>query len=188
MKKSMGAKTIIYPTPVLIVGSYDERERPNIMSAAWGGICCSKPPCVTVSLREARQSYENIMKTRAYTINIPSASQVKEADYVGIYSGRDEDKFAATNLTPVKSDLVNAPYVEEFPLVLECKVIEILKLGIHTQFVGEILDLKVDESVIDDNGKIDMRKIDPFIFSPSDSGYYRIGDFIAQAFSVGKKG
>ena len=101
MKRSLGAKTLIYPTPTWIVGSYDKQGRPNGMTAAWGGICCSDPPCVAVSLRKATYSYGSLMDRKAFTISVPSQSQVKLADYFGLVSGRDTDKFAATGLTAV---------------------------------------------------------------------------------------
>ena len=152
MKKSIGAKTVVYPTPVFVVGTYDTNGNPNVMTAAWGGICCSNPPCVTVSLRKARYTYGNIMEQRAYTISIPSQNYVKEADYFGIVSGKNTDKFAAAGLTPVRSDLVNAPYVKEFPMVLECMLLHTFNIGSHTQFIGEIIDVKVDESVPGEKG------------------------------------
>ena len=103
MKRSLGAKTLLYPTPVLVVGTYDKNGRPNVMTAAWGGICCSRPPCVTVSLREATYSHGNIVARKAFTISIPSEDQVKHADYFGMVCGRNVDKFAESGLTPVKS-------------------------------------------------------------------------------------
>ena len=95
MKKSLGAKTILYPTPVLVVGTYDNNGRPNVMTAAWGGICCSVPPCIAVSLRKATYSYHNIVQRKAFTVSVPSEQYVKDADYFGIASGKTEDKFAA---------------------------------------------------------------------------------------------
>ena len=111
MKKDLGAKTILLPTPVLIVATYDSIGKANAMNAAWGGICCSKPPCVTVSLRKETYTYNSLMEKKAYTINIPGKNHASEADYFGIASGRTEDKFAVTRLTPVKSDFVDAPYI-----------------------------------------------------------------------------
>ena len=185
MKKSVGPKTILYPTPVLIVGTYDKAGKPNIMTAAWGGICCSAPPCVSVSVREATYTYGNLMEQKAFTISIPSEKYVKQVDFIGIASGKDTDKFAATELTPVKSDVVNAPYVGEFPLVLECKVIHSYKIGLHTQFIGEILDIKADESVMGDKGP-QIEKVKPFLWSPDyGRGYYGIGAFLGKAFSIG---
>jgi len=185
MKKSLGAKTIVYPTPVLIVGAYDESGKPNAANVAWGGICCSTPPCVTISLRKATYSYGCIMERKAFTINIPSEEYAKQADYCGIASGKNEDKFSATGLTPVKSELVDAPFIKEFPLILECKVIHTFEIGLHTQFIGEIMDVKADESVLTD-GKTDVEKIKPFIYAPESKSYYRTGGFLGKAFSIGK--
>src|SRR5512137_19397 len=156
MKKSLGAKTILYPTPVLLVGTYDAAGRPNAMTAAWGGICCSSPPCVAVSLRKATYTYGNIVEQGGFTINVPSEKYAREADYFGMVSGKKRDKFAETGLTPVRSALVNAPYIAEFPFALECKLIRQIELGLHTQFVGEILDIKADESVLDAKGMLDI--------------------------------
>jgi flavin reductase (DIM6/NTAB) family NADH-FMN oxidoreductase RutF len=187
MKKSIGAKTIVYPTPVFIVGTYDKGGKPNVMTAAWGGICCSSPPCVAISLRKATYTYGNIMAHNAFTISIPSEDYAKEADYFGIVSGEKEDKFAASGLTPVKSDLVNAPYVKEFPLVLECKVLHTLEIGLHTQFVGEIVDVKADEAVIGEKGLPVVEEVKPFSYAPESRGYYRIGSFLGKAFSIGRE-
>jgi len=187
MKKSLGAEIIIYPTPVYIVGTYDGQDRPNIMSVAWGGVCCSRPPCLAISLRKATYTYDNLTRNKAFTVNIPSAGQVHHADYAGIYSGRDENKFESLGLTPVKADHVHAPYVGEFPLVVECRVIHQLEIGLHTQFIGEILDVKAEETVLGADGAVDIVKLDPFTYYPPDRGYYRAGSLLARAFSVGRK-
>lgn len=185
MKKSLGAKTIIYPTPVFVVGTYDKDGKPNVMTAAWGGICCSRPPCIAVSLRQATYSYGNIVAQEAFTISLPSKDYVKEADYFGMASGRDEDKFAITGLTPVKSDLVNAPYVKEFPLVVECRLLHTFELGLHTQFVGEILDIKVDEALLGKDGIPDLEKLKPIWFAPENRAYHGTGEYLGKAFSIG---
>jgi flavin reductase (DIM6/NTAB) family NADH-FMN oxidoreductase RutF len=187
VKKSIGAKTIVYPTPVFVVATYDESGRPNAMTASWGGICCSRPPCVAVALRQATYTYGNIAAQKAFTINIPSERHVKEADYFGFVSGRDKDKFSATGLTPVRSELVNAPYIEEFPMVLECRLLHTLEIGLHTQFVGEIVDLKVDEDLTGEKGTPDIEKVKPFLYAPDASAYYRIGERLGNAFSIGKE-
>ena len=187
MKRSLGAKTLICPTPTWIVGSYDQQGKPNGMTAAWGGICCSDPPCVAVSLRKATYSYGSLVHRQAFTVSVPSQSQVKLADYFGLVSGRDTDKFAATGLTPVRSDLVDAPYVAEFPLVLECQVLHTFDLGLHTQFVGRILDVKADEAALDDAGMPDILKVLPIIFSPGNRLYYGVGPSLGHAFAVGKE-
>jgi flavin reductase (DIM6/NTAB) family NADH-FMN oxidoreductase RutF len=119
MKQSIGAKTIAFPTPTWVVGTYDMNGKPNAMTAAWAGICCSNPPCISVSLRKATYSYASIVENKAFTVSIPSEDYVKEADYFGIASGRDENKFESINLTPVRSELVAAPYVGELYEELE---------------------------------------------------------------------
>ncbi|MDD3857140.1 MAG: flavin reductase family protein [Methanoculleus sp.] len=186
-KQSIGPRTLLYPHPVLIIGTYGTDGRPDAMVAAWGGICSSRPPSVAVSVQKARQTYANLVEQREFTISIPSADYVKEADYFGIASGRDTDKFAATNLTPVKSDLVNAPYVGEFPVVLECRLLQTVEIGLHTQFIGEILDVKVDESALGADGKPDIEKIRPFAYDSMRQEYYGFGEALAKAFSVGKE-
>jgi flavin reductase (DIM6/NTAB) family NADH-FMN oxidoreductase RutF len=186
VKQSIGSRTLAFPTPTWVVGTYDPDGKPNVMTAAWGGICCSRPPCVYVSLRKATYTHGNILSRRAYTISIPSENHVKEADYFGLASGRDVDKLAVSRLTPVKSSVVDAPYVEEFPVVLECRVRHIVELGLHTQFVGEILDVKADPAVLTEDGLPDIVKVKPLIFEPGNRQYYRVGSCVGQAFSIGK--
>jgi len=186
MKKSFGATTLAYPTPVWLVGSYDKDEKPNIMTIAWGGICCSKPPMMTVSLQKPRHTFEAILAHGAYTISVPSEAQAVQADFAGIASGRNVDKFAACGFTPVKSELVNAPYVAECPMVIELKLVKTVELGVHTQFIGEIMDVKVDESCLDESGNPDMAKVRPILFGPGARSYHGVGEFLGQAFSIGK--
>jgi flavin reductase (DIM6/NTAB) family NADH-FMN oxidoreductase RutF len=182
MKTALEPNTWALPSPVWVVGTYDKENKPNIMTAAWGGICNSRPPSVYVSLREATYSHGNIMDRKAYTISIPGDKHVKETDYVGIASGRNTDKFKDAGLTAVKSELVDAPYVDEFPLVLECNVVHVEKLGLHTMFVGEIIGIKIDEDAITD-GRPDLQKIKPFVFSSGDRGYHSVGLRLADAFT-----
>lgn len=185
MKVSLGAKTLAQPTPVWVIGSYDKDGQPNVMTAAWGGICCSQPPCVAVSLREERHSYTGILQHKAFTISVPSRAFAAQADYFGIVSGRDADKFAVTGLTPMRSSVVDAPYVAEFPLILECALVQTISLGIHVQLVGEIIDVKADEDVLDDKGYPDASKVQPLIFTPINRAYHTIGDQVGLAFSMG---
>lgn len=184
MKKSIGAQAIIYPTPTLIIGTYNTDMKPNVMTAAMGGIVSGAPAALSVSVRKATLTYENIIRNRVFTINIPSGIHVKEIDYIGIVSGRNCDKFLDTGLTAIKGNYVDAPYVEEFPLNLECKLIKIIELGLHTQFIGEIVDVKVSEEMLDEKGMPDIEKIKPIICSISN--YYGIGDKLGSTFSSGK--
>ncbi len=187
IKTSLGAKTLLYPTPVCVIGTYDLSEKPNVMTAAWVGICCSSPPCVAVSLRKATSTFVNIIKRKAFTVNLPSEEFVLQADYFGMVSGRDVDKFAASGLTAQKSDIVDAPMVKEFPMTLECKLHSFLEIGLHTEFIGEIVDVKADDSVLGADGLQDIEKIRPILFSPEGRKYHGVGKFIGKAFSLGRE-
>lgn len=187
MKQSFGARTIAYPLPVFLIGTYDHAGKPNAMVAAWGGICSSDPPSIAVSVRPSRYTYRNLMEKREFTISIPSESYMAEADYFGIVSGEDIDKFAKTGLTPVRSTLVDAPFVREFPVVLECKVINRVDIRAHVQFIGEILDVKIDESVLGSDGMPDIAKIRPLAFDALRSEYFAMGPVVGKAFGAGRK-
>jgi flavin reductase (DIM6/NTAB) family NADH-FMN oxidoreductase RutF len=186
MKKSLGAQTLAYPTPTWVVGTYDNDGKPNAMTVAWGGICSSDPPCVAVSLRKATYSFAALVARKAFTLSIPDEGHVKQADYFGSTSGREVDKFSWTGLTPVRSELVDAPYVGEFPLVLECQVTQIIELGLHTQFVGRILDVKADEDALGPEGTPMIERLKPIIFAPGSRAYYSVGPRLAKAFDVGR--
>jgi flavin reductase (DIM6/NTAB) family NADH-FMN oxidoreductase RutF len=173
MKTSLGPRAFLYPTPVLCIGTYGQDMIPNVMTAAWGGIACSEPPCVSISLRKATLTHQNLMDRREFTISIPAEKHLHQAHLFGTISGRDTDKFRLTGLTAVKAGKVNAPYVDEFPIVLECSVLHVQELGMHTQFVGQVLDMRVDGSVLKD-GQPDLESIRPMSFAPS-LGYYSLG-------------
>jgi flavin reductase (DIM6/NTAB) family NADH-FMN oxidoreductase RutF len=186
MKRSLGAKTVLYPTPVLVVGTYGPDGSPNVMTAAWGGIACSRPPCVAVSLRSATASHANMMSRRAFTVSIPAEEHAGEVDYFGLVSGRDHDKFEDTGLTAQASEVVDAPYVSELPIVLECEVVAVHELGLHTQFVGEIMDVKAEERVLDPDGGVDVQMLRPFMFAMGPGRYYGVGRLIGDAYGIGK--
>ena len=186
MKRSFGAKTLIFPTPVWIVGTYDKEGKANAMAVAWGGVCCSQPPCVAVSLREATYTYGNLVARKAFTISVPSEAHCREADYIGTASGRNVDKFAATGLTPVRGDFVDAPYVGEFPLVLECRLLRTVEIGLHIQFIGEVVDVKAEEDTLGEDGLPDLEKVRPILYGPEIRRYYRVGDGLGQAYAIGR--
>lgn len=187
MKKSIGANTILYPAPVLVIGSYDNQGRANAATAAWGGICNSEPPSVMVALRESRYSFDSIQFRKAFTVNIPSEKYVAEADYFGMVSGREVDKFAATGLGYDRAETVDAPFVSEFPLVLECRLSKSIDLGSHYELIGEILDIKVDEDMLGEKGLPDPELIRPLIFAPVFRKYYGIGNYLGDGFSLGRR-
>jgi flavin reductase (DIM6/NTAB) family NADH-FMN oxidoreductase RutF len=183
MKKSLGAQAMPLPAPVWVIGSYDKEGKPNVMTAAWAGTCASEPPCVTVSIRKSRYSYECIVARKAFTVNVPSEQHVRVTDYFGIVSGRDQDKLAKAGLTAVASDLVDAPYIKEFPAVMECKLLQTVEVGSHTLFIGRIMDVKIEESLIAANGHLDAGKLRLFVLL---DGYRRLGEYVAQPYVVGK--
>ncbi len=185
MKKSLGAKVVAMPSPVWIVGTYGAQGEPNIMTVAWGGICCSDPPCLAIAVQQSRLTHGNITRRRAFTVNIPSRHQLAEADYAGIASGKYADKFAVAGLTPVRSELVDAPYVGEFLLVLECKLLHTIALGRHTQFIGQIMDAKADETVLGDNDNPAIASVNPLISSAADRKYYALGECLGQTYHLG---
>ncbi len=127
------------------------------------------------------------MEQKAFTVNIPSKKYIREADYVGIYSGQDENKFESTGLTPVKSDMVDAPYVDEFPMAMMCKLIHTHEIGLHTQFIGEILDVIAEEEVLAENGRPDINKVEPVIYDNASRYYYGIGNKVLKAYSQRKE-
>jgi flavin reductase (DIM6/NTAB) family NADH-FMN oxidoreductase RutF len=184
MKKSLGPKPILYPHPVVLVGTYNAQGKPNIMTVSWTGICCSRPPCVSVALRKATYTYGNLVLQRAFTVSIPAVTHLRQADYAGIASGRDVDKFAKTGLTPVAADHVHAPYVSQCPVVLECELVHTLEIGSHTIFVGKILDVKADTEVLDTDGDPDLARVRPFAWASGNNAYFAMGERLQEAFTV----
>ncbi len=187
MKTSLQPMPVLLPSPVLIIGTYGEGGRPNAMNAAWGGIASSAPPCISVSLRAATLTHHNVTRSGAFTVNIPSEKYLREADFMGMASGRECDKFAAARLTPGRSALVNAPIVEEFPYSLECVLKKTVDLGSHTMFIGEIVGMVAHEEVLGMHGLPDIEKVRPLLWGSFGSmAYYGVGERLGPAFSVGK--
>jgi flavin reductase (DIM6/NTAB) family NADH-FMN oxidoreductase RutF len=186
MKKSLGPDTLIYPTPTWVVGTYSADGKPNLVTIAWGGLCCSQPPCLAISLRKATASYANVVARKAFTVAVPGAHQLAEADYCGLVSGRSIDKYAACKFTPVRADLVDAPYAQEFPMVVECRLLHTTEIGLHTQFIGEIMDVKVEESALDEAGNPLIDRVGPILFCPRQRTYHGVGGLLGKAFEVGR--
>ncbi|MDR0767348.1 MAG: flavin reductase family protein [Methanosarcinales archaeon] len=185
--KSLGPAPAASPTPAWVVVSYDKTGRANAMTAAWGGIVNSNPPSVAVAVQPIRYSYENIIERRAFTVCIPSEKFAKETDYFGLASGKDEDKIAKAGLTAGRAEKVNAPYIKEFPMYLECKLTDRMNLGSHFVLIGQIVDVKADEEILDHKDSIEIQKLKPIVYSPTDRSYYGVGDEIGKAFSIGKE-
>ena len=183
MRKNFGAKTWLYPMPVLIVGTYDESGNPDAMNAAWGGIY--EVNQVVLSLGDNHKSTQNIKKTGAFTVSFATESTVVPCDYVGIVSANDvPDKFARAGFHAEKSKFVNAPIISELPMTVECKLIKFNEDGIC---VGEIVNVSADESILDENGRIDVKRLAPIIYDGVTHEYWSFGEKVGQAFSDGKK-
>ncbi|OPY37783.1 MAG: Flavin reductase like domain protein [Methanoregula sp. PtaU1.Bin051] len=187
MKRSIGAKPVAYPLPVFVIGTYNPDGVPDAMVAAWCGICASEPPCIAVTINPNHQTFRNIRNTNAFTVSIPSSAYLAETDYCGMVSGKDHAKFPVTGLSAVRAEHVNAPYIGEFPVVLECRVFAWHEIGSARQVIGEILDTKIDEAVFGTDGKPDLQKIGTFAFDVMRMEYYSLGNTIGRAWDSGKK-
>lgn len=186
-KVSLGARPLLYPEPALLICTYDADGKPNVMTAAWAGICNSDPVSLMVAVQPPRWTHDALLARKAFTVCVPPEQLVAETDFFGMASGHKHDKFAETGLTPVKAEKVDAPYIAECPVILECSLTQSLSLGSHTVMIGEILDVKADKACLDANGQSpDIEKIRPIIFDSGSRSYYGIGEKIAQAWSVGK--
>lgn len=186
MKRNLGAKDLMFPAPVLIVASYNEDGSANAMNVAWGGICSSNPPAAAISIRGQRKTLANINKRQAFTINIANEELMAEADYFGIVSGNNvADKVKSAGLTAVKAEHVDAPYIEEFPVALECRVLSITDIGEHKHIVGEIVNVVADEKVLDAGGKIDTALLKAIGFDPAGGNYIAASEIVGKAFSIG---
>ena len=182
MRKNFGAKCWLYPMPVFIVGSYDENGSPNAMNAAWGGIYDTNQ--IMVCLADEHKTTENIKKSGAFTVSFATADMVEACDYVGIVSGNDvSDKFSKAGFHAEKSEFVNAPIIKELPMSVECKLIKFNEDGIC---IGEIVNISADESILNKDGAVDVRLLDPIIYNSVDHYYYRFGTIVNKAFSCGK--
>ncbi len=177
-KKSLGIRSEVYPKPAFVIGSYDKEGKPNIMTAAWAGICNSNPLSIAVSMRPATYSHANVTESKAFTVNIPSSEMAKYVDYAGRFSGRDVNKFTETGLTPIRGEFVNAPYIKEFPIVIECELTEFHDLGSHRQFIGKVIDVKADEALLNADDRVDVNLLNPLIYGGGN--YYETGSLIAK--------
>ena len=179
---------LLNPVPAVLVSCADAEGNANVMTAAWAGTVCSDPVMVSVSIRKERYSHAMIRDTGEFVINLVSRSMVKAADFAGVRSGRDIDKFAQTGdlkLTKQKSSMVSAPSIAQSPVTLECRVRQIIELGSHDMFIGEVVCTGVQEEYIDAEGKLDLKKADLVAYSHGE--YFALGDYLGKfGFSVRK--
>lgn len=183
MRKNFGKNTWLYPMPVLIIGTFNEDGTPNVMNAAWGGIYDTNK--IMVCLGEHKTT-DNIRNKKAFTINIANAKNVVGCDYVGIVSGNKViNKFEKAGFTYTKSELVDAPIINELPVCLECSLEKVIEEdGVY---VGNILNVNAQEEVLGEDGKIDYKKVEPITYEPVHHYYVKLGDKVGNAFSDGNK-
>jgi flavin reductase (DIM6/NTAB) family NADH-FMN oxidoreductase RutF len=185
MKKDLGVVPAVFPMPVLMVAAYDKNQKVNVMNAAWGQICDMDK--IILFLAEDRKTLANMKESKAFTVSIADEAHMDVADFFGIASGnRVDDKFERTGYHAVKSDKVNAPVIEEFPVTIECELAEIVNTENVFGIVGKIVNVKANEEVLSDNGKIDPAKLHALIFDQFQNGYYAVGKKVGQAWNAGK--
>ena len=183
MRKNFGAKTLLYPMPVLMIATYNEDGTADVMNAAWGGI--SDTNQISICLSESHKTVANIRRTGAFTVSIADADHVAACDYLGLVSANNEPKkVEKAGFTVSKSEFVNAPVINELKMALECKLLS--RNGETGLTLGEIVNVSADESVLTD-GKIDPKKLRPITFDPSNNAYLVIGEKVGNAFSDGLK-
>ena len=184
-KKDLGVVPAVYPMPVLIVAAYDKGGKVNTMNAAWGMICDMDKIALFIS--EGHKTTKNILETKAFSVAIADKAHMDVADYFGIASGNNTpDKFERTGYTAVKSQHVNAPIIDEFPVTMECELAEVVSTETMHCIVGKIANVAADESVLSENGKVDPAKLNALIFDQFQSGYYVSGEKVGQAWHAGK--
>lgn len=182
-RKDFGAKGVITPLPVLIIGTYDENGNPDAMNAAWGGQC--GPRHITIHLSKHKTT-ENIVLKKAFTVAFADAKHVVESDYLGLVSANKvPDKIEKAGLHVVKSEFVDAPVICEYPLTIECKLLSFQDDGNGGVVIGEIVNLSASESVLDEEGNIDLGKVSPIMFDSAKNYYRVVGEVVGNAFKDG---
>ncbi len=189
MKKiNIKPRAIMYPAPAVIVSAYDENGKADACTLAFATMCSHKPPCVMIAINTTakRKTLKDILETREFVLGFPSIDQIAEADYLGMFSGHDEDKLENISWTTKKGDNVNAPVINELKVSVECKVINVVDdVGSHTQITGEIVNILADEDVLDDNGRISMELVDLIVYDDVLYDYFEIGKKKSDAFKPG---
>jgi len=181
MRKNFGVKTWIYPQPVLIIGTYDENDRPNAMNAAWGGICDYDKLMIDLS---EHKTTANMDIHKAFTVHVGDRAHAAACDYVGIVSGNDvPDKFERAGFTQVCGEFVHAPIINELPIALECELLEKLSDG---KYIGKIVNVSADERYLGADGLPDLSAFTPITFDPVHNKYIALGECVADAFSAGR--
>ncbi len=184
MTKDFGAKPYLFPMPTYMIGTYNEDDTVDVMMMAWGGICAED--MVALNLEAEHKTVANLKARNAFTLAVPGTDTLAASDFLGIASANKmADKFARTGLHAVRSQRVDAPVITEYPLTLECEVVEMQDQPYGLRVLGRILNVMADEKVLDEAGKIDAGKLQAFAFDQMRNGYYAVGDKIGQAWHSG---
>ncbi len=185
-KQSWKPGNMLYPLPVVMVSCNRKGEKPDIVTVAWTGTICSDPAMVSISVRPERYSHDIIEETGEFVINLVTKDLTYATDYCGVRSGRDVDKFKEMNLTPLPSKMIDAVGIEESPVNIECKVVEVKKLGSHDMFIAEVVNVTVDDRYMDENNKFNLNDSDLVAYSHGE--YFTLGEKIGTfGYSVRKK-
>ena len=184
MKKNLGPMPAVYPMPVLMVAAYDENGKVNAMNAAWGMICSMDK--IALFIDEEHKTTQNLLKTKAFTVALADREHMDVADFFGIATGNTmTDKFERTGYTAVKSEFVNAPIIEEFPVVMECELFQVVENESFYCIVGKIVNTAAEEAVLNEEGKVDPARLNALIFDQFQAGYYVSGERVGQAWDAG---
>lgn len=183
MKKDLGCASELFPQSVFIVASYDEEGVPNAMNVAWAGACTRD--CIAINIG-SHKTTNNILTKGAFTVAPADLVHVVEADYFGMTTGNKVNKAQSSKMTFVKSKHVDAPVIEEFPLTMECEVVEVQDFGGEKRFIGRVVNTRVDESILDDEERVDFDKFKPICYDSTRRIYRVIGEEIGQAWSSGE--
>lgn len=184
MRKNFGSKAICYPMPVFIIATYNADGTPNAMNAAWGGI--SEEQEISICVDDRHKTAENLKLRRAFTVSMATETYMAACDYVGIVSGNEEpDKFAKAGFHAVKSEFVDAPLIAELPMALECEVISYDAES--CRLVGRICNVCAEESILGENGKVDVAKLRPITYDPMNHHYLVLGEKVGHAFRDGQQ-
>ena len=187
MKKSLKLRAVVSPTPAIIAAAYDENGKAAACTLAFYTPTSHKPPCLTIAINATakRKTLKSILHSGAFTVGYPSIEQVAEADWIGMASGYEHNKIAEVGWTTAKAEKVNAPVINELKLTIECKVVNTITIGSHTQITGEVVNIQADESIIDERGKYDLAKLNPIIYDEEQFAYRTVGAKAADAFKTG---
>lgn len=184
MKKELGVHPWLYPMPTYMIGTYNEDDSVDVMMMAWGGICAED--MVALNLEEDHKTVANLRARKAFTLAVPGVDTMKESDFFGIASANKmPDKFARSGLHAEKSSRVDAPVIAEYPLTLECEVVEMQEQPYGLRVLGRIVNVLADEKTLDEKGRIDAAKLNAFVFDQMRNGYYAMGEKVGQAWNAG---